>query len=86
MKSCRRLKTRAHSKSKRSIEDSQAPMGMGATNELDRVFAAVGILNGVSIKFESSLDVPRGGVLSALPAMLVCGLLSHTEKHFHLRK
>ena len=67
-------------------EDSQAPMGMGATNELDRVFAAVGILNGVSIKFESSLDVPRGGVLSALPAMLVCGLLSHTENHFHLPK
>jgi hypothetical protein len=59
---------------------------MGATNTLDRLAASVGLLNGVSIRFQPALDVPRGGVLFALPALLVCGLLKHTQKHFSLPK
>jgi len=59
---------------------------MGATNMLDRLAASLGLLNGVSVRFQPALDVPRGGVLFALPALLVCGLLKHTEKHFRLPK
>jgi len=59
---------------------------MGATNTLERLAASVGLLDGVSIRFQPALDVPRGGVLFALPALLVCGLLKHTEKHFSLPK
>lgn len=59
---------------------------MGATNTLERLAASVGLLDGVSIRFQPALDVPRGGVLFALPALLVCGLLTHTEKHFSLPK
>ena len=55
---------------------------MGATNTLDRVSASVGLLDGVPINFQRALDVPNGGVLFALPALLVSGLLEHTAKHF----
>lgn len=66
------------------MEDDAAPMGMGATNTDDRVWAALGLLNGVATEFKSSLDVHNGGVLLALPALLAVGLLKHTEKHFKL--
>ena len=59
-------------------------MGMGATNTLDRVAARLGLVQGVSIEFQRSLDVANGGVLFALPALLACGLLRHTGKHFSL--
>lgn len=59
-------------------------MGMGATNMLDRVAARLGLVQGVSIEFQQSLDVVNGGVLFALPALLECGLLRHTGKHFAL--
>jgi len=72
------------SKSERSSADSQADMGMGATNTLDRVAASLGLLPQVPIRFEPSLDVSNGGVLLAVPALLACGLLRHTEQHFQL--
>jgi hypothetical protein len=43
---------------------------------LDRIAASVGVLNGASIEFELVKDVPDGGVLFALPALLVLGLLN----------
>ena len=55
---------------------------MGATNTLDRVSASIGLLDGVDIKFQPALDIPNGGVLFALPALLACGLLQYTGKHF----
>jgi transposase len=73
-------------KSDRSIEDSEARLGMGATNTLDRVAASVGHLDGVAPDFQPVLDVPNAGVLFALPALLACGLLQHTEKYFELPK
>lgn len=59
---------------------------MGATNTLDRVAASLGQLNGVAPEFTVSLDVQNGGVLFTLPALLVSGLLSHSEKYFQLPK
>ncbi len=76
--------SQASSKSERSEQDSQAPMGMAATNTLDRVAASLGLLGAVGVKFDSTLDVPNGGVLFALPALMVSGLLRHAEKHFQL--
>jgi len=69
-------------KSARSVEDNSAPIGVGATNELARVAASLGKMNGVPTQFQPSVDVPRGGVLFALPSLLVCGLLKHTEECF----
>jgi len=51
-----------------------------------RVAASVGLGDekGVSPQFSPALDVSGGGVLFALPALLVVGLLRHTEEHFKL--
>lgn len=76
----------ATTKSVREAEDSIAAMGMGATNSLGRVSASLGLLNGVDPVFSTCVDVPNGGVLMALPGLLVSGLLSQTEKYFQLPK
>jgi len=39
---------------------------------------------GASVTFEPSVDVPNGGVLFALPALLSVGLLRHATKYFML--
>ena len=59
-------------------------MGMGATNTLDRLAASFGFLNGVAPRFTHCADVPNGGVLLGLPALLAMGLLSHTAERFSL--
>lgn len=59
-------------------------MGMGATNTLDRVAASLGLLAGAELKFQAALDVTKAGVLLALPALLVTGLLRHTRNIFQL--
>lgn len=61
-------------------------MGMGATNTMGRVAASIGLLNELEPTFETSLDIPYGGVLFSLPALLANGLLSHAKKHFTLPK
>src|SRR5208283_4496306 len=62
----------ASSKSQRVEADCAAPMGRGATATLER--------------FAAALDLANGGVLLALPALLVCGLLRHADKYFRLPK
>ncbi|MGH8523963.1 MAG: putative transposase [Gammaproteobacteria bacterium] len=57
---------------------------MGATNLLERVAASVGQLGAVAPAFQAALDIPHGGVLLALPALLVSGLLRHARKYFQL--
>ena len=52
------------------------------TRSLDRVAASVGLLHGAGIEFELVKDVPDGGVLLALPALLVLGLLSKSREIF----
>lgn len=59
---------------------------MGATDTIGRIAASIGELNGVDPEFKASMDVPKAGVLCALPALLESGLLSSTDKHFQLPK
>jgi hypothetical protein len=57
-------------------------MGYGTTRSLERMAAALGRLDGAPISFERLQDVPEGGVLCALPALLENGLLSGVGKPF----
>ena len=61
-------------------------MGMGARNVLDRVAASVGELTAVAPVFQAAADVPNGGVLLALPALLAVGLLHQAHRYFQLPK
>ena len=61
-------------------------MGMGCVRELERVAAALGASAETPTRFETALDVPRGGILCALPALLSNGLLRHARKLFRLPK
>jgi len=70
--------------SERSWADSQAPMGYGTTRTLERVMAACGLLTSVGLEFIPAKDVPQGGVLCALPALLTEGLLRHTRSVYTL--
>lgn len=51
---------------------------------MERVAASVGMLNGADIEFELVEDVPDGGVLFALPALLLLGLLSRSREIFSM--
>ena len=70
--------------SARSLADSQAPMGYGTTRGLDRILASCGVLLSAGLQFVSAQDVPQGGVLCALPALLTEGLLRHTRSIYTL--
>jgi hypothetical protein len=59
-------------------------MGVGATDTAGRVLASLHGAGPVASQFEPCADVPRAGVLLAVPALLACGLLAHTEKRFVL--
>ena len=48
------------------------------------MLAAVCVLRQAPVEFASSTDVPLGGVLWALPALLAEGLLRHSRKLFTL--
>jgi hypothetical protein len=62
-------------------------MGRGACDLEARIAASVGELDSpVSPDFKSALDVPNGGVLFALPALLSMGLLKTTARFFELPK
>ena len=57
-------------------------MGVATTRPMDRIAAAMGELEKADILFKSADDIPNGGVLCALPALLAIGLLRHAESHF----
>ena len=61
-------------------------MGRGASQVEARVAASFGVLEAVTPDFQPALDVPNGGVLFALPALLAMGLLQATERYFTLPK
>jgi hypothetical protein len=70
--------------SERSVTDSQAAMGYGTTRSLDRLLSSCGLLSAAPLEFGCADDVPNGGVLCALPALLTEGLLRHTRTHYAL--
>jgi Transposase protein len=59
-------------------------MGNATTRTLERVAAAVGMLASAPIEFQTAWDVPQGGVLLALPALLAQGLLRYSPEMYHL--
>jgi hypothetical protein len=61
-------------------------MGRGACNVEARVAASVGELESIAPDFQPALDVPNGGVLFALRALLALGLLESTPRYFELPK
>jgi hypothetical protein len=61
-------------------------MGRGACAVEARLAASLGALHAVAPDFQAALDVPNGGVLCALPALLAMGLLAATERFFALPK
>jgi hypothetical protein len=61
-------------------------MGVGASDVLGRVAASVGELDAVVPDFTPALDVPNGGLLCALPALLAVGLLDDVDRHLELPK
>ncbi len=61
-------------------------MGMGAADIEGRLAASVGELDAVAPDFTPALDVPNGGLLCALPALLAVGLLEGIERHLALPK
>ncbi|MEI6705368.1 MAG: putative transposase, partial [Deltaproteobacteria bacterium] len=71
----------ATTKSSRDLVDAQAASGMGTacTRLEERTLAAFGVCDGAPVRFEACLDVPKGGVLCALPALMMNGLLEGSE-------
>ena len=62
-------------------------MGMGAQNAEARLAASIGQSEEpVAPDFQAVQDVPKGGVLFALPALLATGLLKSSETFFKLSK
>ena len=57
---------------------------MAATRVEERWLASLGKLQVAPIRFEAVNDVPKGGVLCALPALLALGLLRHHQESFSL--
>lgn len=50
-------------------------LGTACTRIEERTLAAFGAIQGVPVNFESCMDVPKGGVLTSLPALLANGLM-----------
>lgn len=76
----------AKTKRDRAILDSEASMGIACTRENERILAALGELTEAIPEFRSNIDVKSAGVLLALPALLMNGLLEHSDQIFSLPK
>lgn len=72
----------ALTKSSRDAIDIAAAdgMGTGCTRVFERILASLGKMVGAPVCFEKCLDVPFGGVLCALPALLANGLLNGAQQ------
>lgn len=72
----------ATNKTSRSVMDADAADGMGTacTRIADRIGASLGRGGAAKSRFEPSLDVPKGGVLCALPALLTNGIMERSEQ------
>ena len=61
-------------------------MGVGAADVEGRLAASIGELDAVAPDFTAALDVPNGGLLCALPALLAVGLLEGVARCLQLPK
>jgi hypothetical protein len=59
-------------------------MGYATTRTLERVAAAMGQVERAPIVFEAGQDIPQGGLLLAVPALLASGLLRHSLEMYAL--
>jgi hypothetical protein len=59
-------------------------MGYAATRTWERVAAAMGQLESAPVQFASAQDIPRGGLLLAVPALLATGLLRDSLQMYAL--
>lgn len=66
------------------MEDGAAALGCATTRLDERLLASVGVVKEAPLEFVAASDVPGGGVLCALPALLLEGLLRHSRAHFTL--
>lgn len=57
---------------------------MGCTRESERIQASFGLVESVHPQFENDVDLEAGGVLLALPSLLVNGLLKFSGQNFEL--
>lgn len=69
----------ATDRSTRAALDAAAELGTACTRPVERVMAAVGLLNEAPTRFEACRDVSFGGVLCALPALTENGLFRHVH-------
>ena len=71
-------------KSSRNTEDAEAAKGLGTacTRVEERILAAFGECEGASVNFLPCIDVSKGGVLCALPSLLMNGLLEGAGRFF----
>ncbi len=69
----------ASNRSERSALDKTCPMGIGASNETERLQAALGQIAQANTEFVAAQSVCRAGVLLLLPALLAQGLLKTNE-------
>jgi len=75
-------KTSGSDKSQRSHKDASATMGTACTRPGERILAAFGMLSGAPTRFEPCRDVSFGGVMCALPALVVNGLFRYVGECF----
>lgn len=61
-------------------------MGVGASHTQARVATSIGKDEFVAPNFKPAQDIPKGGVLFALPALLATGLLKFSTQFFQLPK
>ncbi|MGH8018647.1 MAG: putative transposase [Opitutaceae bacterium] len=66
------------------MEDAAAALGCATTRLDERLLASVGVVKEAPLEFVAAGDVPGGGVLCALSALLLEGLLRHSRVHFAL--
>jgi transposase len=74
--------SRASTQSERGVVDQVTPLGVATSRTEERVLASLGKVTEVPLRFERCDDVPNGGVICALPALLAVGLLCHVRDYF----